>query len=106
MAYHAHSLEWMRMEASAAQGKRVVVVSHHAPSLKSIPASLQDDPLNAAYASSLEPFIADIRPALWIHGHIHHRSEYMVGRTRVIANPRGHKSDPDTGFDPFLVVEV
>jgi Icc-related predicted phosphoesterase len=104
--FHAHSLEWMRREASATQDKGVVVVSHHAPSPKSIPASRQDDPLNVAYASNLEPFIADIGPALWIHGHIHHRAEYMVGRTRVISNPRGHKSEPDSGFDPFFVAEV
>lgn len=103
---HARSLDWLAQETGNVHGRKIVVVSHHAPSLQSIPARFQDDPLNPAFASNLEPFIAESGAALWIHGHIHHRADYNVGDTRVIANPRGYPSEPHTGFDASFVVEV
>jgi Icc-related predicted phosphoesterase len=82
------------------------VVTHHAPSPQSVPSQFRNDPLNPAYASNLEPFIAECGAVLWIHGHIHHRADFTVGGTRVIANPRGYPIEPHTGFDPSFVVEV
>ena len=29
-------------------------------------------------------------PKLWIHGHMHNRSDYMIGDTRIVCNPRGY----------------
>jgi hypothetical protein len=105
-AFHAQSLEWLAQQIEDARGKKIVVVTHHAPSPQSIPPRFQDDPLNAAFASNLDQFIADCGAALWIHGHVHYHSDYVIGGTRVIANPRGYPTEPDTGFDPSLVIEV
>ena len=30
------------------------------------------------------------QPKLWIHGHSHDRCDYLLGRTRVVANPLGY----------------
>jgi len=46
------------------------------------------------------------RVRLWIHGHINHRSDYTIGKTRVLANPRGYPTKPREDFDPGLIVEV
>jgi hypothetical protein len=27
---------------------------------------------------------------LWTHGHTHEKFDYMIGGTRVVANPRGY----------------
>lgn len=43
---------------------------------------------------------------LWIHGHIHAQSDYLIGETRVIANPRGYPREDVGDFQPDLVVEV
>ena len=64
------------------------------------------DPLNPAFASNLEPFMAGCGAALWVHGHIHHRADFIVGNTRVIANPLGYPTEAHTGFDPFLVIDI
>lgn len=78
-----------------------VVVTHHAPS----PRSLVDADLRHCYASNLEPFIEEGHPDVWIHGHTHRRSDYVVGGTRVVANPRGHGHQRQA-FDPSFTVAV
>ncbi|EDY19205.1 hypothetical protein CfE428DRAFT_3382 [Chthoniobacter flavus Ellin428] len=37
---------------------------------------------------------------------IHHRNDYRIGRTRILANPRAYPDDPNEDFIPDLVVEV
>jgi Icc-related predicted phosphoesterase len=65
-----------------------------------------DDPLNAGYASALEPLIKSQQPVAWIHGHVHRAADYMLESTRVVCNPRGYPDEPSTGFDPGLVITV
>lgn len=84
-----------------------VVVTHHAPSPRSIAPRFQGDALNPAFASNLEELILRYQPALWIHGHMHDSFDYRIGRTRVVCNPRGYFPDqlnPD--FDPLFVAEI
>ena len=68
--------------------KAKIVITHHAPSRKSIDTQYVGDPLNAAYVSNLESLMHDVK--LWIHGHIHEEKDYYIGNTRVISNPRGY----------------
>lgn len=82
-----------------------VVVTHHAPSAQSLSDPFMD--LRWAYASSLEPLIEARQPALWVHGHLHSHSDFTVGSTRVVANPRGHVEELGTSdFVPNLVLTV
>jgi hypothetical protein len=84
-----------------------IVMSHHAPSLRSIPDEVINDPLTAAYASNLEPVIERFQPHLWVHGHLHNSSDYKIGFTRVVCNPRGYTpSELNPQFDPELVIEI
>ncbi len=88
---------------------RSVVITHHAPSIRSIQAGRENDPISAAYASNLEPLILDRGPRLWIHGHIHEARDYQLGRTRVLNNSLGYQTtqNPEsTGFRSDLVVEL
>ena len=84
---------------------KTVVVTHHLPHARSIPPRFEGDLLNAAYASDLSAVIASGRPALWVHGHTHDSCDYMVGDTRVVANPRGY-DDENVRFDPALTLRV
>jgi glucan biosynthesis protein len=72
--------------------KSYVVVGHHAPSALSIAEWFKHDTLmNGAFHSDLSEFIMD-RPQIkmWTHGHMHNPSDYMMGETRVVCNPRGY----------------
>ncbi len=102
---HSHSKRWLAAELAQRHGQKTVVITHHAPSKRSIPEQHQSDILSAAYASHLDEFVAASGACLWIHGHIHNARDYTVGRTRVICNPRGYP-DEDTDFVPDLVVEI
>lgn len=86
-----------------------IVVTHHAPSIRSIHPGDRTDVSAAAYASDLTEIIERHRPELWVHGHVHHAVDYAVGDTRVVCNPRGYQSEgfsERTGWREDLVVEV
>jgi Icc-related predicted phosphoesterase len=85
----------------------VVVLTHHAPSARSVPPEYATDVLSAAYASKLDDLVDDIAAPLWIHGHMHSSSRYSIGATEVICNPRGYFGDElNRAFDPNLVVDI
>lgn len=91
--------------------KKIVVVTHHAPSEQSISKIYKNDPLNPAFASNLESFIlAHPNIKLWCHGHIHASCDYTIGNCRIICNPRGYEkyseSAKATGFNKDLIVEI
>jgi predicted phosphodiesterase len=86
-----------------------VVVTHHAPSPRSIHPRFADSPLNACFVSNLEPLMDGARAALWIHGHTHDSFDYTVHGTRVVCNPRGYALDganENARFDPDFTVDV
>jgi hypothetical protein len=85
--------------------KTTVVVSHHAPSPRSVDLGFRHDPLSACYASDMKDLLCEVGPTLWVHGHVHHRNDYMVGGTRVVSNARGYPNE-ETGFDPTYAVEL
>ncbi len=103
---HADSVLWLRQQFEANAGRKIVVLTHHAPSPRSIPPRFQGDPLNCAFASDLGALVAASNAQLWVHGHIHGQSDYQIGETRVIANPRGYPGEDVGEFRPDLVVEV
>jgi len=103
---HSASRRWLEKavrESSAAHG---IVVTHHAPSNRSVPPRFRDDLLSAAYASNLDDLVEELSPDLWVHGHMHESCDYRIGRTRVLCNPRGYADCPNADFDPSLVVEI
>ena len=80
-----------------------VAVCHHGHWRSAHP-QYQTDILTAAFVSNLS-FIEEYQPDFFIHGHVHSPSDYRVGRTRVLCNPRGYPGE-NPNFNPSLVVEV
>jgi hypothetical protein len=83
------------------------VVTHHAPSRRSIVPRFVGSWLNPCYASDAEHLLG--RSALWIHGHMHDSFDYAVRGTRVVCNPRGYARNgipENAAFDPELCLEV
>lgn len=99
-------------------GRKVVAVTHHAPSTLSIANEYKSGKwamLNGAYASNLEEDIFETEPELMIHGHMHSSFDYelvdeLAGKTtgtRVICNPRGYEGEAlNPTFDPTFTVEI
>jgi hypothetical protein len=102
---HFQSREWLAGQLTR-RPARTVVVTHHAPSRRSIPPFHEGSQLNPAFASDMEALIYSSGIPLWIHGHTHYNVDYHVGGTRVLSNQRGYPDTPVPGFVPALVVEI
>lgn len=75
---------------------KTIVVTHHAPTSKSIHPKWKEDPLTPAFANLWDKEVEEKGPAIWIHGHTHDPFDYTIGDTRVICNPRGYSNEnPD-----------
>ena len=58
---HMESRRWLEGQAFAHRGRKVVVVTHHAPSIESIPPAFAGDPCNPAFASDMSRFIVEAK---------------------------------------------
>ncbi|MFL5380902.1 MAG: metallophosphoesterase [Longimicrobiaceae bacterium] len=105
VSMHQRSVRWLVERLEAPFAGPTVIVTHAAPSPRSITPAQRGDSLSAAFASDLE-WMLDGRAALWIHGHTHFCCDYEVGGTRVVANQRGYPGEDTGAFDPAFVVEV
>ena len=83
------SKKWLDRELAKNHVGPTVVVTHHAPTKKSW-AGDPDDYLKFAYCNQFEPLLKENQIDLWVHGHIHHASDYKKHGVRVVCNPRGY----------------
>lgn len=103
---HQFSKTWLKESLENSKGLKNIVVTHHAPSLKSSPECYKQDPLTSAYVSDLEGMILEHQPLYWIHGHIHTPCRYTIGETEIICNPHGYIDEKYNGYQKELVVEI
>jgi Icc-related predicted phosphoesterase len=119
LAAHEKALRLMRARLTEPFDGPTVVISHHGPSPKSVHPKYAGHAVNPAFVSNLEHVMAQLKPVLWLHGHVHDSFDYEVWgsgwRTRVVANPRGYPRRRDAVeagefenqlFDASLLVEV
>lgn len=95
-----------------------IVLTHHAPSYRSLASWDPAMPKSFGYldwlfASDLEYLMTGPNaPILWIHGHVHSKKDFLVGRCRILCNPRGYPPEPghrhreNPKFDPGFVVKI
>lgn len=83
--------------------KKVIALTHHAPSHQSIHEKYSGKDENEFYANHFDYRLMDGKgPDFWVHGHLHDSVDYELGSTRVLCNPRGYYGyENDTGFDPL-----
>ena len=110
--WHRGERAWLEQRLAEPFPGTTVVVTHMAPSSRSIPERLQGQLLSAAFASDLDALVC--KADLWVHGHVHDSMDYRVGKSRVVCNPLGYPLRGGDGqwlrenvrFDPNLIVEV
>jgi predicted phosphodiesterase len=104
--FRRHS-QWLRERLARPHAGPTVVISHHAPSMRSIHPRFAGSPVNLCFVSDAEHLLQGVD--LWIHGHTHDSFDYRIGATRVVCNPRGYVREgvaENARFDPALVVAV
>ena len=108
-ALFARNAAWLAARLAEPFDGPTVVITHHAPSRRSIHPRFVDSLINVCFVSDAEHLIDGSRVRLWIHGHTHDSFDYVVNGTRVVCNPRGYSRDgvnENPAFDPDLIVEV
>ena len=102
---HTESRSWLASMLTRPFDGKTVVVTHHAPSSRSIAQRFTGSLLSPAFASNLEDLMGEDRAVLWVHGHVHDSFDYSVDGTRVVCNPRGYApSALNRDFIPDKVV--
>ena len=100
---HARSVRWLREQLDLTAAPPTIIVTHHAPSSRSLDPVDTEDLISAAYASNLDSLVAASHARLRIHGHLHWPAGYWIGDTRINSNPRGYPDDViDKIFNPAL----
>lgn len=108
---HREAVAWLSGELSKPFSGKTVVVTHHLPSILSVPSRFSQDVLSTAFASNLDELVK--KADFWIHGHTHDNCNYLLGKCRVVCNPRGYVRDrngcsmAENGeFSPGLVLDT
>ena len=96
---HENSLAFLSRELASRADKKVVVVTHHAPSFQGMTERFRRTPVAPGFASDLEDFIVR-HPQVsdWIFGHTHIVKTFDVGETTLRTNCRGYVGREQTGF--------
>lgn len=105
---HAMQTHWLKTKLAEKFSGKTVVVTHMAPSMRSVAERYADDIVSAAFASNLDDLVK--QADLWVHGHMHDSFDYQLGKCRVVCNPCGYMTRgggmENGGFDPNLVVNI
>jgi len=101
-----NSTDWLLSEYGQRKAKKNIVVTHHAPSIRSLLDRNKNETISAADASHLDSLVEKLSPHYWIHGHLHTSSDYYIGNTRIICNPRGYPDARNKDFSDGLIIAL
>lgn len=105
---HEKQKNWLEHKLSEPFSGYTVVVTHMAPSMRSISPEYAADLVSAAFASNLDHLVA--KADVWVHGHTHSSVDYYIGKCRVVANPLGYLMrngmPENVDFDKNFIVDV
>lgn len=100
---HRRAVDYLwRTAAAPYDDGHTVVVTHHAPSLRSVPTGFRDDRIADCFASNLDDLVIDSDAMLWVHAGVYGPVDYMLGDTRVVANPRGLARGDEMRESPYF----
>jgi predicted phosphodiesterase len=100
---------WLGSRLAERHAGPTVVITHHAPSPRSVHPRFAGSLMNACFVSDAERLLDGSRARLWIHGHTHDSFDYFVNGTRVLCNPRGYAKNgvnENPAFDANLLAAV
>lgn len=104
---HENCVSFIREAVEKSTADKIVVVTHHAPSLQTVAPQHQNSILRSAFASDLEDLIKNSRIDYWVYGHSHTNIDCQVGQTKIICNQLGYvSSNEHLGFNYNKFFEI
>ncbi len=103
---HKTSFEYIKSIVEANPDKKIIVLTHHAPTSKAINQQYRLNKITPAFVSNYDQFIIE-HPNIvaWVCGHSHHCKSDMLHNTAILVNAIGYKSETYTKHWD-LVVEI
>lgn len=95
-AAYRHAMFLNDQIAELPDGARAIIMTHTAPSLKSLDPRFDGSPGNSYYWNPLMQTVLHLwgdRIAVWHHGHTHAPVDVTVGDVRILTNPRGYPGE-------------
>ena len=107
-AEHEKCLDFIKQSVAESTAERIVVVTHHLPSMAVVAPEHKGSLLNSAFATELGNFIADSRIDAWIFGHSHANEDAIIGNTRLVCNQLGYVyyNEHISGFNGKRFIEI
>lgn len=107
-ALHARHRAWLAQQLAQPFDGRTVVITHMAPSMRSVEERYATNLGSPAFASRLDALVA--QADLWVHGHMHASLDYRVKQCRVVCNPCGYQMadgmPENERYDPGFIVDI
>jgi predicted phosphodiesterase len=94
------NFEWLRTKVEEHQknNNKIIIITHHSPSYKSISPKYKNYQGNSAFANNLDNFIINNQGVkYWLFGHTHSHVTLNIKETMCLANPAGYIED--SGFE-------
>jgi len=107
--YHLNDLSYIKKmtEYCHINKYRMIVVSHHPPSLQSLDGIKKKKNLSSLYATDLEHILNKEDMELWICGHTHRNMDFISkGGCRVLSNQKGKPKDKVIDYRKDFVVNL
>jgi hypothetical protein len=88
--------------------KKIMMVTHHAPSTLCINERFQGsrgNDLNGSFVNNLENLIlSNPRIKYWFHGHVHDSVDVKIGECRILCHPKGYRGESNfSNYQPLLI---
>lgn len=99
-AAHADHLDWLTRTISAPHAGKTVVVTHHLPNAR---VAGSPSPLSPFFASDLEEWTLQHKPALWLCGHAHRHQQARIGATLIRDISLGYPEEMPEGAELDLL---
>ena len=107
-ALHARHRNWLSAQLAQPFDGATVVITHMAPSMRSVEERYATTLGSPAFASQLDELVA--QADLWVHGHMHASLDYRIEDCRVVCNPCGYQMadgmPENEQFNPGLTIDL
>lgn len=92
------------------QERSGIIVTHHAPSHRAVAPQFKGSIYNDFFLNDLDNWIEENtdKIKLWVNGHIHNSTDFLIGDTRIISNPFGYDRGQENfyGFSKNKTIDI
>lgn len=106
--WHKKSIDFINKTCKKYPDKKIIVVTHYAPSADCTSEEFKGDRLNAAFTSNLDWIMEENdNLVLWCHGHMHADVDFTKYGTRIVCCPFGYYNETQRDLKNYgLIIDT